>query len=93
MCRSVRDADSLDSLKPHSTVNDVSSQIEFKKGAVNLQCTRFKTRIRPSENQVKFTLHTIRHITSDRRAWYDGNVLCYHSTSCSRPTKATSKDT
>ena len=67
MCRCVRDADRLDSLKPHYTVNDISTRIEFEKGAVNLQCTRFKTRIRASENQVRLILHVIRCVISDRR--------------------------
>lgn len=53
MCKCVRDADRLDSLKPHFTVNDVSTDINIQKGAVDLQCTRFKTRIRQSETQVK----------------------------------------
>jgi hypothetical protein len=52
MCKCVRDADRLDSLKPHYTVNDVSTDITFKQGAVDLQCTRFKTRIRQSQTQV-----------------------------------------
>ena len=47
MCKCVRDADRMDSMKPHYTANDVSDDISFKKGAVNLRCTRFKTRIRP----------------------------------------------
>ena len=62
MCKCVRDADRLDSLKPHFTENDVSTEIKIKKGAVDLQCTRFKTRIRQSGNQVRLTLHVlIRH--------------------------------
>ena len=47
MSRRVRDADRLDSLKPNCTVNDVSNDVGFKKGTVDLSCTRFKTRIRP----------------------------------------------
>ena len=57
MCKCVRDADLLDSKKPHFTVNDISSDINIKKGAVNLSCTRFKTRIRKSANQVSPILH------------------------------------
>ena len=54
MCKCVRDADRLDSMKPYYTVNDVSDDINFKKGAVNLRCTRFKTRIRrPTGGQVR----------------------------------------
>ena len=52
MCRCVRDADRLSSLKPHYTVNDVSADINVTKGVVDLQCTRFKTRIRQSGTQV-----------------------------------------
>jgi len=57
MSKCVRDADRLDALKPHYTVNDVSTEIEVKKGAVNLSCTRFKTRIRESSSQVRHPLH------------------------------------
>jgi hypothetical protein len=69
MCRCVRDADRLDSLKPHYTVNDISTQIEIENGAVNLQCTRFKTRIRASESQVRLILRIIYRIMSNRRFW------------------------
>lgn len=55
MCKCVRDADRLDSLKPHVTVNDVSPEFSFKKGSVDLSCTRFKTRIRKSGGQVSLT--------------------------------------
>jgi len=58
MCKCVRDADRLDSLKPHFTVNDISNKIEIKKGAVDLSSIRFKTRIRQSGSQVRLTLHT-----------------------------------
>jgi len=51
MCRRARDVDRLDSLKPHSTVNDVSGEIDILSGAVGLQSTRYKTRIRQSTNQ------------------------------------------
>jgi len=59
MCKCVRDADRLSSLKPHYTVNDVSADINVKKGAVDLSCTRYKTRIRASQSggQVRLTLH------------------------------------
>lgn len=53
MCRCVRESDLLDSLKPDYTVNDVSDEIELVNGAVDLQCTRFKTRIRHSGTQVR----------------------------------------
>ena len=62
MCKCVRDADRLDSLKPHYTVNDVSDDIKIKKGTVDLSCTRFKTRIRRSKTQVRVALHTPHHI-------------------------------
>jgi len=60
MCKCVRDADRLDSMKPYSTKNDVSADITIKDGAVDLSCTRFKTRIRKSRSgrQVKHILHT-----------------------------------
>ena len=53
MCRCLRDADRLDSKKPHYTVNDVSNDIRIRKGTVDLSCTRFKTRIRKSGSQVR----------------------------------------
>jgi len=59
MCKCVRDADCLNALKPNFTVNDISSEFEIKKGAVNLQCTRFKTRMRTSESQVSLILHIL----------------------------------
>ena len=65
MCKCVRDADRLDSLKPYYTLNDVSADIKIGKGAVNLSCTRFKTRIRRSKTQVGVVLHTLSRIISD----------------------------
>jgi len=56
MCKCVRDADLLDSLKPRYTENDISTDVEFRNGALDLQCTRFKTRIRPSQVQVGLVL-------------------------------------
>ena len=53
MSKCVRDADRSDSLKPHYTVNDVSPDFSVSKGTVDLECTRFKTRIRKSGNQVR----------------------------------------
>lgn len=52
MCKCVRDADRLASMKPSATKNDVSN-INITKGAIDLQCTLFKTRIRHSPTQVK----------------------------------------
>jgi len=69
MSKCVRDADRLDALKPHYTVNDVSTDIEIKKDGVNLSCTRFKTRIRQSGSQVRLTLHTHIRVAFDRRLW------------------------
>ena len=93
MCRCVRDADRLDSMKPHYTVNDISTQIEFKEGKVNLQCTRFKTRMRESRSQVRLIVRNVRRIIPDWRVRCDGNIVYGYSTSGSRPTKAISKDT
>lgn len=53
MCRCAREADRLDSLKPSSTVNDVSDEIGIVNGVVGLQCTRFRTRIRDSGGRVR----------------------------------------
>ena len=69
MSRCVRDADRLDSLKPHFTVNDVSADIAIRKGAVDLSCTRFKTRIRESGRQVRHTLHVHLHTVFDPGLW------------------------
>jgi hypothetical protein len=59
MCKCVRDADRSDALKPHFTENDVSAEFNINGGAVDLQCTRFKTRIRRSDNQVRLILHVL----------------------------------
>ena len=61
MCKCVRDADRLSALKPHYTKNDISPDINVKKGAVDLSCTRFKTRIRESQSgsQVRPTIHIL----------------------------------
>ena len=64
MSKCVRDADRLDSLKPRYTENDVSEDINFRKGAVDLRCTRFKTRIRQSDGQVRSPLHVLPRIIS-----------------------------
>ena len=68
MSKCVRDADRLDSLKPHFTINDINiNNVEIKKGAVNLSCTRFKTRIRMSGEQVRLTLHIHTRVVFDHR--------------------------
>ena len=68
MCRCVRQADRMDSLKPHFTENDVSTDIEVNKGIVDLSCTRFKTRIRQSDSQVRSTLRILPRVISDWRS-------------------------
>ena len=93
MCRCVRDADRLDSLKPHFTVNDISTQVELKGGGVNLQCTRFKTRMRKSGNQVRHIIHSVHCTISDWHVWYDWNILYDYSTSDSGQTAGRSKGT
>ncbi|KAG0706770.1 hypothetical protein DFH29DRAFT_117731 [Suillus ampliporus] len=47
-----RDAEILESLKPTKVVNNVKADFNSKKGDVNLECTRFSTRIMKSKNQV-----------------------------------------
>ncbi|OJA13623.1 hypothetical protein AZE42_03977 [Rhizopogon vesiculosus] len=47
-----RHADISESLKPTKVINDVKGDFIFKKGNVNLECTRFRTRIMSSKNQV-----------------------------------------
>lgn len=91
MCKCVRDADRLDSLKPNYTVNDISTNIGVNKSGVDLSCTRFKTRIRQSDGQVRLSLHIspAPFLICDSS---DGNIICYHSTSGSRLTRAKSKD-
>lgn len=59
MCKCARDAQRLDSMKPHFTKNDVSPEVSVTKGAVDLKCTRFKTRIRESGHQVRLLLYTL----------------------------------
>ncbi|KIK41486.1 hypothetical protein CY34DRAFT_36410, partial [Suillus luteus UH-Slu-Lm8-n1] len=45
-----RDAEILDSMKPREVVNHVKADFNHKKGNVNLECTRFSTRIMKSRN-------------------------------------------
>ena len=52
MCKYIRDADRLDSLKPLYLVNDISNDINVMMGSVDLRSTRYKTRIRQSADQV-----------------------------------------
>ena len=69
MCRCVRDADLLDSLKPRYTKNDISADVDIKNGAVNLQSTRFKTRIRSSQTQVRPIIKSSPNVISDSGPW------------------------
>lgn len=56
LAKIARDAEILDSLKPTEVVNEVKEYSLEGKDNVNLECTRFKTRIMPSRNQVcRFT--------------------------------------
>ena len=86
----------MDSLKPHFTENDVSTDIEVNKGIVDLSCTRFKTRIRKSDSQVRSTLRILPRVISDwwsGLVWSDGDILRDYSTSDSGLIKAKLKDT
>ncbi|GBE88386.1 predicted protein [Sparassis crispa] len=47
----MRDADRLYALKPTKVKNDVKAEFSQKSGALNVECTRFKTHIRTSTNQ------------------------------------------
>ena len=87
MCKCVRDADRLDSLKPHYTKNDIGPEISVTKATVDLQCTRFKTRIRRSGHQVRPILHhhPAPHLIDLLACPVD------YSTSVSKPTKANLK--
>ncbi|KAH0833021.1 P-loop containing nucleoside triphosphate hydrolase protein [Lanmaoa asiatica] len=51
LARISRHAERLEALKPTTVKNDVTDQFTVKKGAINLKCSRFPTRIRPSTNQ------------------------------------------
>ncbi|KIK94384.1 hypothetical protein PAXRUDRAFT_454556, partial [Paxillus rubicundulus Ve08.2h10] len=47
-----RDGERLDAMKPTHVKNEVQSKFTVKKRAVNLTCSRFPTRIRPTSNQI-----------------------------------------
>ncbi|KAG1821662.1 uncharacterized protein BJ212DRAFT_1203569, partial [Suillus subaureus] len=51
LAKTSRDAEILESLKPTKVVNNVKAD-SIKKGSVDLECTRFSTRIMKSKNQV-----------------------------------------
>ncbi|KAK7681802.1 hypothetical protein QCA50_015149 [Cerrena zonata] len=58
LARSVRDHDRLVALKPLRAKNDISPKAKFSKGKLQLDLTRFKTRMRKSDTQtveVKFS--------------------------------------
>lgn len=56
LARCIRDADQIVALKPTRVKNDVDTQFSHGKGTLRLHLTRFKTRVRPSSNQVCFLL-------------------------------------
>ncbi|OAX31364.1 hypothetical protein K503DRAFT_870658 [Rhizopogon vinicolor AM-OR11-026] len=65
-----RHADISESLKPTKVVNDVKGDFVSKGGNVNLECTRFRTRIMSSQNQV---IHIETQI-GDRRSIITGRA-------------------
>ncbi|KAJ3521700.1 hypothetical protein NM688_g8981 [Phlebia brevispora] len=56
----VRNLDRLRAMKPTKVKNDISQKFTTKKGDVNMELTRFKTRARFSENQ-RIVVHAPRH--------------------------------
>ncbi|KAG0705729.1 P-loop containing nucleoside triphosphate hydrolase protein [Suillus ampliporus] len=65
-----RDAEILESLKPTKVVNNVKADFHSKKGNVNLECTRFSTRIMRSRNQV---IH-IEMLVGDQKSTITGHA-------------------
>lgn len=65
-----RDAEILESLKPTKVVNNVKADFSSKKGDVNLECTRFSTRIMRSKTQV---IH-IETLNGDKRSTITGRA-------------------
>ncbi|KAG1871933.1 P-loop containing nucleoside triphosphate hydrolase protein [Suillus tomentosus] len=65
-----RDAEILESLKPTKVVNNVKADFSAKKGDVNLECTRFSTRIMRSKTQV---IH-IETLNGDKRSTITGRA-------------------
>ena len=47
LAKIARDAEILESMKPTKVINNVKADFVSKKGSVNLECTRFNTRIVP----------------------------------------------
>ncbi|KAG2743528.1 P-loop containing nucleoside triphosphate hydrolase protein [Suillus brevipes Sb2] len=65
-----RDAEILESLKPSKVINNVKADFNSKKGNVNLECTRFSTRIMKSKTQV---IH-IETLEGDKRSTITGRA-------------------
>ncbi|KAG1887016.1 P-loop containing nucleoside triphosphate hydrolase protein, partial [Suillus subluteus] len=65
-----RDAEILESLKPSKVVNNVKADFNSKKGNVNLECTRYSTRIMRSKTQV---IH-IETLNGDQRSTITGRA-------------------
>ncbi|KAG1781677.1 P-loop containing nucleoside triphosphate hydrolase protein [Suillus placidus] len=65
-----RDAEILESLKPTKVVNTVKADFKSKKGNINLECTRFSTRIMKSKTQV---IH-IETLNGDQRSTITGRA-------------------
>ncbi|KAK7690913.1 hypothetical protein QCA50_006016 [Cerrena zonata] len=52
LAKSVRDYDRLVALKPTRVKNDIASDVNLRKGNLQLNLSRFKTRMRTSDSQV-----------------------------------------
>ncbi|KAG1750831.1 P-loop containing nucleoside triphosphate hydrolase protein [Suillus lakei] len=65
-----RDAEILESMKPTEVVNSVKADFLSKNGNVNLECTRFSTRIMKSKNQVIL----IETLVGDKRSMVTGHA-------------------
>ncbi|KAG2347790.1 hypothetical protein BDR05DRAFT_875647 [Suillus weaverae] len=61
-----RDAEILESLKPTKVVNTVKADFKSQKGNINLECTRFSTRIMKSKTQVCTSMR--RHVINFERS-------------------------
>ncbi|OBZ72566.1 Regulator of nonsense transcripts 1 [Grifola frondosa] len=61
LAKFVRDADRLDAMKPTNVKNDVQANFTYKKGVLQMQSTRFKTRLRYDSNQ-----HLVINVASSR---------------------------
>jgi regulator of nonsense transcripts 1 len=65
-----RDAEILESMKPTKVVNNVKADFNSKKGNINLECTRYSTRIMRSKTQV---IH-IETLNGDQRSTITGRA-------------------